>query len=353
MTSPGKINSKMKVAYYYDNQNVRIELEPVPKPGPGEILVQTKACGVCVADTMEWYLKGRAPLTLGHEPSGVVVETGAGVSKFKLGDRVAVHHHVSCLVCEQCLKGNFTMCETFKKTHIKPGGFGEYFIASALHVERDCHLLPEAMSFEVGTLIEPLACVIHAIKKAKIQAGQKVILIGTGVMGLMFIQALYAYGVRDLIVYEVLEWRKKVAEEFGAQHVLTPLQDIEKEKERVKQIFGSDGADTVFIAAKDLSAMRMGMQLATKGGTVLFFATPHPEEWIELYPSTLFFNELTITASYSADYKDTRIALKLLENGDINGSALITNRYPLDELSIAIQKTAGRDQSLKNIIVFD
>ena len=180
----------MKVAVYHDNHNVQIEERPIPEPEPGGILVQTKACGVCVADTMEWYLTPRAPLSLGHEPTGVVVRVGSGTTAFKEGDRVAVHHHVPCLTCEYCRRGNFTMCSTFRKTHIQPGGFSEYFTASPLHVERDTLALPDSMRFDTGTLVEPLACVIHAIKRAKIQAGDSVALIGTGVMGLMFIQAL-------------------------------------------------------------------------------------------------------------------------------------------------------------------
>ena len=113
----------MKVAVYHNNHDVRIEDRPIPKPNHGEILVKTKACGVCVADTMEWYLSPRAPLTLGHEPSGIIEAIGTGVTLFKPGDRVAVHHHVPCLICEHCRRGNFTMCSMFRKTNIHPGVF--------------------------------------------------------------------------------------------------------------------------------------------------------------------------------------------------------------------------------------
>jgi L-iditol 2-dehydrogenase len=245
------------------------------------------------------------------------------------------------------------MCDTFKNTHIHPGGFAEYFVASALHTERDVHILPKNLSFEVGTLMEPLACVIHAIRKADIKQGDRVVLIGTGAMGLLFIQALRYWGIRDLIVYELLEWRKQKAIEFGAPHVLTPFEDVEEEQKRVADIFSKPGAEKVIIAAKDLSAMRFGMQLAAKGGTILFFATPHPDEWIKLYPSQIFFNELTLTSSYSADHLDTRFALKLLADRDVDGEAIISNLYPLEQLSEAILKTAGREHSLKNVIVFD
>jgi L-iditol 2-dehydrogenase len=343
----------MKVAVYYNNHDVRIEDRPIPEPGPGELLVRTKACGVCVADTMEWYLTPRAPLTLGHEPTGVVAAVGVGAAGLKEGDRVSVHHHVPCLTCEHCRRGNFTMCATFRKTHIRPGGFSEYFIASSLHTERDTQLLPACVSFEVGTLVEPLACVLHAVRKANIQPGDSVALIGSGAMGLMFIQALLFWGVRKLVVYEMIEWRQQKAREFGAPVVLAPLADPEEEARRAREIIGADGADKVIVAAKDLRAMEMGMRLANKGGTVLFFATPHPEESIKLFPSYNFFNEITITSSYSGDHLDTRMALELLANGAVNGPALISHRFPIEQLSEAILQTASRQGSLKSVICFE
>lgn len=343
----------MKVAVYYNNRDVRIEEREVPEPGPGEILVQTKACGVCVADTMEWYLTPRAPLTLGHEPTGIVAGVGKGVVTFKEGDRVAVHHHVPCLICEHCRRGNFTMCSTFRKTHIQPGGFSEYFVAPALHVERDTLLLPNNVSFEEGTLVEPLGCVIHAIKKAQVRAGERVALIGTGTMGLLFVQALRSWGIHDLIVYEQLEWRRQKACEFGAPVVLSPLADIEQERKRLSAIAGAEGVDKVIVAAKDLRALDLGMHLANKGGTILFFATPKPDEFVKLYPSDLFFNELTVTSSYSADHRDTRMALDLLANGAVNGQGLVTHRFPIERLSDAILQTVAREGSLKSVITFE
>ncbi len=245
------------------------------------------------------------------------------------------------------------MCSTFKTTHILPGGFSEYFIASAQHVERDVLLLPDHLSFEVGTLVEPLACVIHAIHQANIKPGDKVVLIGTGAMGLMFIQALRYWGVRDLVVYELLEWRKQKAVEFGAPAVFEPGQNIDEEVHRLKEHFGGEAANKVIIAAKDLGAMNMGMKMAEKGGTILFFATPHPGESIEFFPSYIFFNEIQLKSSYSADHNDTRMALKLLSSGEIDGDKIITNRYPLNNLSDAILQTASREESLKCVINFD
>jgi L-iditol 2-dehydrogenase len=172
-------------------------------------------------------------------------------------------------------------------------------------------------------------------------------------MGLMFIQSLLAWGVRKLICYEVQEWRKRKAEQFGAPIVLDPRDDPQAELDRVEEIFGSRGAEKVIIAAKDLRAMELGMRLAEKGGTVLFFATPHPDESIPLFPSHLFFNEITLSSSYSADHKDTRTALELLSSGQVCGQELISHRFPLERLSDAILQTASREGSLKCVVTFD
>ena len=214
-------------------------------------------------------------------------------------------------------------------------------------------IFPENVSFEAGTLIEPLGCIIHAIKKAKVQPGDSVVLIGAGTMGLMFIECLKYWGVRDLVVYEILDWRLRKAREFGAPHVLIPDKDPEVELGRLQDILGSQGADKVFIAAKDISAMKLGMRLANMGGTVTFFATPKPDEAVDLYPSYIFFNEITLTSTYSADHNDTRMALDMIANGDVSAEKLISHHFPIENLSDAILQTNSRDESLKCVITFE
>jgi len=242
------------------------------------------------------------------------------------------------------------MCSMFRNTHVKPGGFSEYFLASALHVQRDTLLLPEQVSFKAGTLIEPLACIIHAIRKAGVNPEDSVVLIGTGTMGLMFIEALQYLGITSLVVYEVIPWRLEKAREFGARTVLSPLTDPTDELKRLSSILSSDGADKVFVAAKDIRAMELGVHLSNKGGTVLLFATPSPEKHFALYPSRMFFREQTIVSSYSANHLDTRLALEMLASGAVDAERLITHEYPLERLSDAILQTAGRGESLKCVV---
>lgn len=339
----------MKAAVYYSNQDVRVEEVETPSAGPGELLVKTNTCGVCVADTMEWYNKPKAPVILGHEAVGTVVECGDGVENFEKGDRVFVHHHVACMTCDNCRRGKYTLCRQFKNTRYRPGGFSEYFVAGAEHVKTDVLKLPEEMDFDEASLIEPLACVVHAAKRMEIQPEDRVAVIGTGTMGLMLIETLKAYGVSDIVAYEMIPWRQKQVEKRGVP-VRVALPDINEEQKELQRQMGYSGFDKVCVMAKDVKAMEMGLNLAGPGSIVLLFATPAPEEYLKFYASEAFFKEMTIKLSYSADHKDTREAMRLIRSGQVDAKSFVTHRFGLGELSKAIQQTAGRGESLKCVV---
>lgn len=343
----------MKAAYYYSNNDIRIKDIEIPDISDDELLIQNKYCGICVADTMEWYLKDRVPLITGHEAVGVVSKIGKNVSKFNVGDRVFVHHHVPCLRCDYCRDGKFTMCDDFRRSNYRPGGFAEYFVIGKNHIECDTLLLPEKVSFKEATLIEPLACVLHAINISNVKPNHKVCIIGAGTMGLLFIQALMTYGIYDVITYETISWRQKQAKSFGSKAVFSPSGKLSIEKERVMDIFGVEGYDKIFVVAKDLKAMEMALNLTRRGASVLLFASPQPAEFLRINVSEAFFKELTVNLSYSANHSDTRQALYLIENEKINTKQLITNVYKLEELATGIRQTAGRGESLKCIVEFD
>ncbi|MGH7274539.1 MAG: alcohol dehydrogenase catalytic domain-containing protein, partial [Nitrospiria bacterium] len=159
----------MRVAMYYSNRDVRVEEMPRPEFGPGELLVRVNASGICGSDLMEWYRADRVPLVLGHEIAGEVVAVGEGVERYKVGDRISACHHVPCNTCHYCLKGHPTVCETLRKTHFYPGGFAEYIRLPAINVDRGVYRLPEEVSFEEATFIEPLACVLRGQQLARVQ----------------------------------------------------------------------------------------------------------------------------------------------------------------------------------------
>ena len=336
-----------KVARYYSPQDIRLEEVPVPQIGPGELLVQVKACGLCGSDLMEWYVREKAPAVLGHEPAGVVAEVGAGVTKFEVGDRVFVHHHVPCFTCHDCLRGYYTLCETFKATHLDPGGFAEYVRVPTLNVERDVLKLPPDMSFAQATLIEPVATCIRGIERANIQTGDTVVVIGAGVAGLIHMQLARILGAGMVLITDFAPFRLEMARQLGADFAINAREDVLTVLEEVNE---GRGADVVIVSAGSIQAMEQGMALAGGGATVLLFAPSSPEEILPVSPHRLLFSELTITASYSASPVETRQALKLIQGERIQAEELITHRFNLTEVADAIHLAAQAGESLKIVI---
>ncbi|MGB1627872.1 MAG: alcohol dehydrogenase catalytic domain-containing protein, partial [Miltoncostaeaceae bacterium] len=174
----------MRAAVYHGGGSLSIEDVTAPEAGPGEIVIRTRACGICGTDLMHWYQDTKAPVVLGHEPVGDVVQAGEG-APFAVGDRVFVHHHVPCLECELCRRGRDTLCETFRRTRIDPGGLAQFIRVPAENTALDVHRLPEGMSDETGTLIEPLACIIRGQRLAGVGEGARLVVVGAGSMGLL------------------------------------------------------------------------------------------------------------------------------------------------------------------------
>jgi L-iditol 2-dehydrogenase len=201
------VKKKMRVAMWYNNRDVRVEEMPVPEIGPGELLLRIEASGICGSDVMEWYRLDRAPLVLGHEIGGQVVAVGKGVKGFREGDRVSAAHHVPCNTCYYCLRGHHTMCDTLRQTNFDPGGFAEYVRVPAINVDRGVFRLPEEMSYEEATFIEPLACVLRGQRVANMPPGSSVLVIGSGIAGLLHLQLARALGAGRIMATDINEFR--------------------------------------------------------------------------------------------------------------------------------------------------
>jgi L-iditol 2-dehydrogenase len=339
---------EMKVAKYYSQKEIRYEDAPVPLIGSAEVLVKMKACGVCGSDLMDWYLTDRVPLVLGHEPAGVIVDSGADVKNFREGDRVFVHHHVPCLTCHYCVRGAYTMCDQYRRTHIDPGGFAEYFRVPAPNVQIDTLKLPDSLSFEEATLIEPTACCIKALKKCNIRQGDTAVVVGAGPSGLLHTLLLQTLGVGRIIVSEPIEYRLKAAERFGADVVINPAK--EGFREVVMKETGGRGGDVVIVTAPSIRAISSGFEACSRGGTICVFAPTSPNEYFPLSPNRVFFSEITVVSSYSTSHLETRTALKLIEAKRIKARELITHRFHLHETGKAFKVAIEEKESLKIII---
>src|SRR5262245_18480528 len=210
----------MRVAMYYNNRDVRLEELPAPKIGAGELLVRIRASGICGSDLMEWYRIKKAPLVLGHEITGEVADVGDGVRNFRVGDRVFASHHVPCGKCRYCLAGHQSVCDLLRTTHFDPGGFAEYIRVPEIIVKLGTLRIPDTMTFDEGSFIEPLACVVRAQRFGGIGAGQTILVIGSGISGLLHIQLARALGAARIIATDISEYRLNAAMRFGADAVI-------------------------------------------------------------------------------------------------------------------------------------
>lgn len=351
----------MKVARLYHFNDIRIEEVPVPVIGPKDALVKTKACGICSGDTMPWYIEKKAPLVLGHEPVGEIVElgreflrtqdSGPGTRGFlKVGDRVFVHHHAPCRQCRYCERGDYVQCETWRNSRIVPGGISEYILVPEVNLRNDTLFLSDEISDEDGTLIEPTACVVKSFQRASVSEGDTVLVIGLGVMGQMHVLLARAFGAGKVIAADRVRFRLNKALEFGADHVI----DVSREDlfERVRVLTEGVMADIVIVGPNSVEAMRQGTGIVSRGGKVVFFTPAKPGEKLVVDPNLLYFRDVTLTTSYSCGPADTLEALRFIRAGVITAKKLVTHRFPLEKTAEAFSLTARAGDSLKSIIVF-
>ncbi|MFH1231338.1 MAG: zinc-dependent dehydrogenase [Planctomycetota bacterium] len=364
----------MRVAMYYNNKDIRLEEMPKPEPGPNELVMRVEASGICGSDVMEWYRVKKAPLVLGHEIAGVVEKAGAGVTAYKKGDRIAAAHHVPCNTCHYCLNGHHTVCDTLRQTNFYPGGFAEYVRLPAINVDRGVFRLPDDVSFEEATFIEPLACVLRGQRLAGLKPGQSVIVIGSGIAGLLHIKCAVALGAGKIFATDINQYRLNTAKRFGASRcfdtgrsvsdaataesrpnregigaevVINANEDIPY---RLKQENQGRLADLVILCTGATSAVKQALDLAERGGTILLFASPNEEE-ISIPMRKLFWrNEITLTSSYAGNQSDHLAALELIRSRKITVKDMITHRFGLAETVKGFQLTAHPDNSIKVII---
>ncbi|MEE9514514.1 MAG: zinc-dependent dehydrogenase [Candidatus Brocadiales bacterium] len=337
----------MRVAVYYNNSDVRLEERPTPRIGAGELLVKVMASGICGSDVMEWYRVKKAPLVLGHEITGEIVEVGKGVGRYKKGDRVFVSHHVPCNTCHYCLNGNHTACDTLHTTNFDPGGFAEYLRVPEINVDRGVYVLPGEMSYEDGSFIEPLACVVRGQKVARLRPGGSVLVIGSGISGLLHIALARALGAGRIIATDLNEYRLDMAGKFGADAVMRASDDVPA---RLPEMNGGRLADVVIVCAGALPAFEQALRSADRGGTVLCFAPTEPGVELPVPVNDFWRNSITIMPSYGAAPVEIATAMELIHARRVPVNEMITHRLGLAETGKGFGLVAGGGESVKVII---
>ena len=341
----------MKAAVLHSFEDIRIVDMPVPEIGPGEALVKMRACGICSGDVMPWYIEKKAPLVLGHEPAGTIVELGEGVDGFSVGDAVFMHHHAPCMKCRFCRKGDFVQCETWRNTKIIPGGLAEYVKVPATNLANDTLKLPDSVGYLGGTLVEPLACVVKGMRRMELEEGESVIVIGLGVMGILFAVLARHMGASQVIGVDKVPYRLSKAREMGATDVVDMTEA--DAHARLMELTGGEGADRVVIGPGNVSAMVHGLSCAAPGGTVLFFTPTKPGDLLTIDQNRLYFKDITMVQSYSCGPDDTKGALSLMTEGVIPVDRIITHQFTLPQAAEAFRLTARAGESLKSVVVFE
>jgi L-iditol 2-dehydrogenase len=337
----------MHVAMYYNNRDVRLEEMAKPVIGPGEIGVKVMASGVCGSDVMEWYRIKKAPLILGHEIAGIIDTVGEGVKRYKAGDRVFVSHHIPCNTCHYCLRGHHTACETLHTTNYDPGGFAEYVRIPQINVDRGVFLLPDDVSFEDGVFIEPLACVVRGQRVMNLQPGQSVLILGSGISGLLHLLLARSLGAGRIIATDVSEYRLQMARQFGADEAIPAGEYI---PERLRQINDGRLADHVIVCTGALTAFNQALKSVDRGGTVLCFATTEPGVELAVPLNDFWRNEIKLMPSYGNSPLDAVVAIELIRSGRVPVEKMITHRLPLAETALGFRLVAEGGESMKVII---
>jgi L-iditol 2-dehydrogenase len=338
----------MLAAVYYNNHDVRVQEMAVPEIGADEFLFKVMACGICGSDVTEWYRVPKAPNVLGHEATGVIEKTGSNVTQFKVGDRVFVSHHVPCNECRYCLKGHQTACETLHTTNYYPGGLAQYVKVPKINVEKGTYRLPESMSFDEATFIEPLACVIRGQRQAQIRKDDTVLIIGSGIAGLLHLKLAKQKGIRKIFVADVNPTRLDMAEKLGVDGTIDAKESVPA---KLTELNEGRLADQVIVCTGATKAALSALDCVDKAGTILFFAVPDPTVMIPLPITKFWRNEITIKTSYGAAPNDVKESLALLSEKKIEVNDIITHRFGLGQTAEGFRLMAEADKSLKIIIL--
>jgi L-iditol 2-dehydrogenase len=329
------------------NSNRKVKLA-----SPGDIIVRMKACGICGSDLEKVFGKyGMSSARLGHEPAGEIVEVGENVKDFQSGDRVFVHHHVSCNSCHLCRHGNFTMCEHYQKSNFEPCGLAYEFLVPEWNVSRGGVLkLPDAVSYEQASLIEPLACCIRAFEKIKSSSkGESIAIFGAGPAGLMLVGLARIYGFRKIFVLDLNQFRLGFCKK-NFPNVITINSEQVNFVEIIKEHTSNRGVDLAIVATSSLHALSNSYDIIRKGGTIMLFGVPQKGSKFQFDIAKIYSNELSFFTSYAASDVDTKEALKLLSEKIVDLDFLITHRFDLDHSQDAFNCAHKANDCMKVII---
>jgi L-iditol 2-dehydrogenase len=351
----GPIPKTMRAGVFREKGIVRVEEVPVPEVGDREVLIKVAACGICGTDIKKIFHRYvEPPQILGHELAGTVVAVGRGVLKWKLGDRVMSFHHIPCGHCFYCTNRLFSQCKQYKTTGLtggfipNGGGFGEYVKAMPWVAEQGIVALPDDVSFEEATFIEPINTIVKAVQKARVAAGETVLIIGCGPIGLQLLMVTQTTGAR-IYTSDPMPKRRAKSLTLGALESFDPISG--KLVPEIRARSGGRGADAVLVAVAHPAVVVEALAAARPGGRVLLFAANDPVTKIEFPAAAVGIDEKEILGSYSAAVDIQEGAAALVLEKKLPVMEIVTHRFPLDRIQEGLN-LANRptEESLKILI---
>jgi L-iditol 2-dehydrogenase len=347
----------MKAQVFRGVNQLSYEEIPIPDIAADEVLVQVKVVGLCQSDIKKiCYPLYDPPRIFGHETAGTLAAVGAAVSDWQVGDRVVVLHHIPCMHCAYCLNENFSMCEVYKNITTTAGfapsggGFAEYVNVPG-HIVRNGGLIkiPDRISFEQASFVEPTNCCLKAVKKAGIAPGQTVLVTGAGPIGLMFIMLVNYFGARA-IATDLLPTRIEKALAVGAEAAFD-ARDPELVS-KIQALTGGMGVDVSLLAVPSDKAFFQALDCTRKGGKILFFAEFPDELEIPINPNLLYRREIDLMGSYSSSFRVQALAADIVFNARIDVDALVSDRYPLQQLGAAVEQARSPGPETYKILIY-
>jgi len=322
-----------------------LEQRPAPSPDAGEMLLGLRVVGFCGTDLFKLTTDSAPPGTvLGHEVVGDVLELGPGVTKFSVGQRIAVPHHVACGECVYCQRGNETMCEVFRENLMEPGGFADTILIRPRATELAAHTVPDGVSDEAAVFMEPAACVLRGVERSDISTDGTAVVQGAGSMGLLHLLVLRAAlpGIKVVMVDPVAE-RRQLSLELGAAGAAAPGDEA---LAAIHEVSDGVGADAVFDTVGGAGPLQAGLDLSRQGGSVVLFAHAPDGQRAGFDLNELFKYERRILGTYSGALAEQKRVFELILSGALDPTPLATHRLPLDEFEKGVGLVTSQ-QALK------
>jgi L-iditol 2-dehydrogenase len=327
----------------------RFEVRTAPRPRlqtEGEVLVRTAACGICSGDLMPWYLAKKVGTVLGHEVVGWAAEVGSAVRHIRVGDLVFLHHHAPCLDCPECVRGAHVHCPTWRSSHLDPGGMAECVRVPAANVRADTFAVND-LGVEQALFIEPLGCCVKAFRRLAgcvPLAGARAAVVGCGVMGLLNLATVRAFGAAEVVAVEPDAARRQAARDGGADVVLTPA-------EAETALRGT--RDYVVIGPGHPEVIRQALAYVRDAGAACLFTPTATGVTTALDLGDLYFREISLVPAYSCGPDDTRRAYDFLREGQVRPERLVTHRFGLEQVQQAYDTARRGGAALKVLVTFD